>query len=128
MYEPRGTHCLLELTGCPPGRLADPEAVARAIREAATAAGATLVDLRCHQFDRGGVTAVALLSESHLSVHTWPEHGYAAADIFTCGDRTDPQAACRRLAASLAAGEHHMRTLPRGVPADLAAATSGESD
>ncbi len=74
--------------------LSDIYIIERALREAAAAAHVTLLDLRLHHFDRGqGVTAVALLAESHISIHTWPEDRLAAVDIFVCGAMAAPRAA-----------------------------------
>ena len=58
--------------------------------EAVDAIGATLLNLHVHTFSPQGVTGLAVLAESHLSLHSWPEHGYLAADVFTCGDRVEP--------------------------------------
>jgi S-adenosylmethionine decarboxylase len=63
--------------------------VGQALRRAARACGATILETRLHPFeDHGGVTGVVLLAESHVTIHTWPEHGYAAVDLFICGDGT----------------------------------------
>lgn len=82
--------------------LDDPALIEDAIRSAVRAASVTLLDLRLHHFGPGkGVTGVALLAESHISIHTWPEHGYAAVDIFVCSSREAAtrglDALCRRL-------------------------------
>lgn len=83
-----GTHLLIDLIGA--RRLADPAAVEVALRRAVAATGAVLLDVELHCFaPQGGVTAVALLAESHMSIHTWPETGFAAVDVFLCG-RRDP--------------------------------------
>ncbi|WP_237072813.1 adenosylmethionine decarboxylase [Pseudaestuariivita rosea] len=67
--------------------LEQPDPIAAVLKEAAEIAGATVLDVKMHNFGEGqGVTGVALLAESHISIHTWPEHGYAALDIFMCGD------------------------------------------
>ncbi len=67
--------------------LQDVDVIEQALTDAAMAAGATLLHIHLHQFTQGGgVTGVALLAESHISVHTWPERDYAAFDIFMCGD------------------------------------------
>jgi len=110
-----GTHCLLDLYGCPRDRLEDAAIVRRAVARAVEAAGARLIEVVVHEFPGGGVSAIALLAESHLSVHTWPEHGYAGVDVYTCGEETDPQAAARSLAESLAAADRELRTVGRPV-------------
>ena len=101
-----GTHCIVELYGCPPELLDDHEFVKGAVREATDYGLATLMGEVSHHFEPQGVTALGLLAESHISIHTWPEHGYAAADIFTCGDRTDPQRAADFLIRKFQAERH----------------------
>ncbi len=78
-----GRHLLLELWDA--SRLDDLEHVERALREATEASRATLLELQLHHFEGGGVSGVAILAESHISIHTWPERRYAAIDIFMCG-------------------------------------------
>lgn len=111
-----GRHCLVELYDCPLDRIDDVEHVLRCVREAAIVAGATLLAEQSHRFEPHGVTAVALLAESHISVHTWPEHRYAAVDVFTCGTTTDPAAAGRYLVTALGAVRHELRLVDRGHP------------
>jgi S-adenosylmethionine decarboxylase len=80
----------------------DPRLIEQILRAAAAAANARVLGVHLHHFgERMGVTGVALLAESHLSIHTWPESGYAAVDVFTCGDHTMPESACRVLAEEL---------------------------
>ena len=80
-----GTHLLADLFDC--GHLDDETQIEAALRAAVLAADATLLDLKVHGFGTGqGVTGVALLAESHISIHSWPENGYAALDVFMCGD------------------------------------------
>ena len=112
---PVGTLCVLELHGCPPDLLNDVLFVRDAVEQASKQSLSTLLELSSHQFYPQGVTALGLLAESHLSIHTWPEHGYAAVDIFTCGDNAEPQRACRYLAGRFAARRHSLVVLPRGV-------------
>ncbi len=81
-----GTHILLELTNCPAQLLLEQDALAATLVEAADTAGATVVKPVFHQFSPHGLSGVVVIAESHIAVHTWPEHGYAAIDIFTCGD------------------------------------------
>jgi len=85
-----GRHLILELWGCDFDRINSIEIIKRAMIETIEACHATLLDLRVYPFTPIGVTGVAILSESHMMIHTWPEHGYAAVDVFTCGFHTDP--------------------------------------
>ena len=83
-----GTHLLIDLCGA--SQLDELEAVEAALREAATVAGATILNVDLHHFQpNGGISGVVVLSESHISIHTWPEWNYAAVDVFMCGG-TDP--------------------------------------
>lgn len=114
MVEPDGTHLLADLHGC--SHLDDPALIEAAMRAAVKASGATLLDIRLHHFgNAAGVTGVALLAESHLSIHSWPEHGYAAVDIFLCGRRHDIDAALAVLVAALAASHVVQHRLNRGM-------------
>lgn len=80
-----GAHLLVDYWGA--SRLDDPDVMDRALREAAEAAGATVLHVHVHEFGGGGgVSGVAVLAESHISVHTWPELDYAAFDVFMCGN------------------------------------------
>ncbi|MGB1548680.1 MAG: adenosylmethionine decarboxylase [Alphaproteobacteria bacterium] len=80
-----GLHVLLDFWGCK--NLDDLEVIEGALRAAVAAAGATLLDINLHHFTTsGGVSGVAVLAESHISIHTWPERSYAALDIFMCGN------------------------------------------
>jgi S-adenosylmethionine decarboxylase len=95
--------------------LNDDQFISQAIREAARRAKSELLQEVTHKFDPIGVTAIALLAESHLSIHTWPESGYAAVDVFTCGTKAAPEAACRYLARALKAGHVTMARIHRGL-------------
>jgi S-adenosylmethionine decarboxylase len=86
MAHPSGTslHLIADIEHC--SGLGDVNLIADILSEAARAAGATLIDLRLHHFGPGmGITGVAILAESHISIHTWPECGTAAVDLFVCG-------------------------------------------
>jgi S-adenosylmethionine decarboxylase len=112
-----GCHLIADLHGC--SGLDDEELIRTALASAAAAAGATLLDLRLHAFGPGqGVTGVALLAESHMSIHSWPEHDYAAIDIFMCGRRNDLDAALRCIATALKAQRVSTTSLARGYGAD----------
>ena len=82
-----GTHLILDLWGG--RRLDDRDLIEKALRRIVKAAKATLLHIHLHRFTpNGGISGVAVLAESHISVHTWPERGYAAFDVFMCGDAT----------------------------------------
>jgi S-adenosylmethionine decarboxylase len=85
-----GRHLLIELHECDRSALDDLDLVRDTLVEAAYRLGSTILDVSTHKFDPVGVTAIVMISESHLSVHTWPEHGYAAMDIFTCSKTMQP--------------------------------------
>lgn len=110
------THFLAEYFGCDPARLNDAEHLRALMLEAVEAVGATLLDIICHRFSPQGVTIVVAVSESHFSLHTWPEHGYAAVDVFTCG-ACDPSLAHPLLKSGLAAGAAQVLDLQRGAGA-----------
>ncbi len=114
-----GNHCLLELYGCDPAKLNDEAFLRTSITTAAKSSGATLLNLITHHFEPQGVTGLALLAESHISIHTWPEHGYAAIDVFTCGDHTMPEQACRFLCNELSAEEYSFQTIQRQSPLNI---------
>lgn len=108
-----GQHLIADLHGC--SGLGDAALIERALRDAATAAGARLLELRLHSFgDGGGVTGMALLAESHISVHSWPEHGYAAVDIFLCGNRHSVTDALGAIVKALGASSANTTTIKRG--------------
>jgi len=115
-----GKHCILELYDCNHERLDDEAFLRDAITDAAKRAGATLLHLVTHHFEPQGVTGLALLAESHISIHTWPESGYAAVDVFTCGDHTMPERACQVLIDALEAGNHKLTSFRRETPAAIA--------
>lgn len=85
-----GRHLLIELYGCDTDFLNSKKAISKAMTEAAVAAGATVVETVFHHFSPHGISGVVVIAESHLTVHTWPEYGYAALDVFTCADRLMP--------------------------------------
>ena len=109
-----GSHCILELHGCPYDILNDEALMRDAITKASEKSLSTLLHLSSHSFEPQGVTAVGLLAESHISIHTWPELGYAACDIFTCGESAEPTRACDFLATFLQASSQSLRILTRG--------------
>lgn len=110
-----GIHCIAELYECPHGLLNDEELIKSALRGAVEQGMATLLHDVSHKFHPQGVTALGLIAESHVAIHTWPEYGYAAVDVFTCGDRASAEKACEYLATALCARRHTMTKLNRGM-------------
>ena len=88
-----GKHLLLEYYDCVPASINDVSTVERNMNDAAEHCGATIIKSVFHGFNPIGVSGVVVISESHLAIHTWPEYGFAAVDIFTCGDTVDPHVA-----------------------------------
>ena len=109
-------HLLLELYKCDYEKLDDESFLRCTINNAAKLANAKVLDLISNKFDPQGVTAIALLAESHLSIHTWPESRYSAVDIFTCGQNMKPDLACQFLIESLRVEEHFLRVIKRNPP------------
>ena len=110
-------HLLLELYGCDYEKLNDESFLRCSLNRAAKLAKATVLNLISNKFDPQGVTAIALLAESHISIHTWPESNYSAVDIFTCGRNMLPELASQYLIDALQAEEHSLRILNRYPPA-----------
>ena len=108
-----GTHLVVDAWEAPQDLLNDPEGIRRALMDAISAGEATLIDLCVHQFSPHGVTATATLAESHIAIHTWPEYGYFAADLFFCGSGK-PKEAMKLLQTALKAKQVRMREMPRG--------------
>ena len=115
-----GRHVLVDLYDCPAELLNDVEEIEAALRAAANAAGATVLDAVLHRFSPHGVTGVLVIKESHMSIHTWPEYGFAALDLFTCGENVNPQEAVEVLKNLLHAGRASSVEMHRGQPDMLA--------
>ena len=113
-----GRHILAEFTGCDTSLLNDARAIETFLNEAARRAGATIVESVFHRYNPHGVSGVVVIAESHLSIHTWPEYGYAAVDFFTCGERVDPWEACRYMQEQLRCSGLQTREVNRGIPSD----------
>ncbi len=110
-----GTHLLLELQECDRELLNDLPYLRQTLIEAAEAVGATVVGETFHQFSPHGITGVLAIAESHLCIHTWPEHAYAAVDIFTCGASFSPRKAAELLIQRLQARQHSIKEIKRGI-------------
>ena len=110
-----GTHLLLEMNECDPALLDDVPLVKQVLLAAAEEAGVTVVGEVFHKFSPVGVTGIVCIAESHISIHTWPEHGYAAVDIFTCGENFKPMEAAHLIAEGLHAQHCNVMEVKRGV-------------
>ena len=109
-------HLLLELYRCDYEKLNDESFLRCSLNRAAKLAKATVLNLISNKFEPQGVTAIALLAESHISIHTWPESNYSAVDIFTCGQNMMPEVASHYLIEALKAEEHFLRVIERNPP------------
>jgi len=112
-------HLLLELYRCDCEKLNDESFLRCILNRASKLANATVLNLISNKFEPQGVTAIALLAESHISIHTWPESNYSAVDIFTCGQNMLPELASQYLIKALKAEEHSLRVIERNPPEDL---------
>ena len=108
-------HTLLELGGCDVSLLNSPEALEALLLEAVRRGNGTVVTQIFHTFSPHGVSGVVVIAESHVAIHTWPEHACAAVDIFSCGAKLDHQATGDWIAAGLKATEIDRRELARGL-------------
>ena len=112
----KSKHLLLELYRCDREKLNDESFLRCILNRAAKLANATVLNLISNKFEPQGVTSIALLAESHISIHTWPESNYSAVDIFTCGQNMMPELASQYLIESLMAKEHSLRGIERNPP------------
>ena len=110
-----GRHILAEFFECDPNVLNNPELVEKYMLEAALECGATVVNKCFHLFAPHGVSGVVIISESHLAIHTWPEYGYAAVDLFTCGEKCDPKVAYEFLKEKFNSKDTKYSQLNRGL-------------
>lgn len=110
-----GRHVLAEVFGCQRAILNDVDKVEGIMVNAALSAGAEIREVAFHKFSPQGVSGVVIISESHLAVHTWPELGYAAVDVFTCGDRVDPWEACNYIVEQFGAQNVTATETKRGI-------------
>ncbi len=110
-----GRHVLVEFYGCEEGILDDLRGIETHMVSAAREAGAEVLEVAFHQFAPQGVSGVVVISESHLTIHTWPEYGYAAVDIFTCGQNVNPWVSCNYLKQRFAAKNMTAREVKRGI-------------
>lgn len=113
-----GRQLMVEFYGCRKDILDDENQVMSAMIDAAIASGATIVDKVFHHFSPYGVSGVVVIAESHLAIHTWPEYGYAAVDLFTCGTEVDPYKGFDLLKQVLESNNLSITEMKRGLLAD----------
>ncbi|ASN05029.1 adenosylmethionine decarboxylase [Virgibacillus necropolis] len=110
-----GRHVIAELWECNIDKLNDMALIERTFVDAALKAGAEIREVAFHKFAPHGVSGVVIISESHLTIHSFPEHGYASIDVYTCGDIIDPNVAAEHIATSLEAKTYEKVEVPRGM-------------
>lgn len=110
-----GVHILADMWGCDVALLDNVDFLQALVRDAAAEGYAVVLGVQAHKFSPHGCTAIALLGESHLSIHTWPEQGYAAVDVFTCGLTVAPQACIDTITAALGASDCVQQVVARGA-------------
>ncbi|MGB2757466.1 MAG: adenosylmethionine decarboxylase [Acidimicrobiia bacterium] len=113
-YPALGTHILLDCFEVQSGSLNDPGELVSMLERAATQANATILASHQHRFEPHGVSALCILAESHISIHTWPEQRCATVDIYTCGDTAKPTAAAELILFELSPRRHQLVTIDRG--------------
>ena len=111
-----GRQMTVEFYDCDPAKLADAALMEKIFLDAAHQSGATVIESRFHQFTPQGVSGVVVISESHFAVHAWPEHEYAAVDLFTCGENVDFDKAVEVIARGISSKEQIVSSLVnRGI-------------
>ncbi len=112
-----GRHYYGELYGCDPILLSDEKRLSEIVVEAARVGGFTLLDVKAWKI-HPGVSVVGIVLESHISIHTWPEYGFATVDVYTCGDEGDPRAAFLYIAERLGARRYTLKYSDRSYEAE----------
>ncbi|HUV31858.1 MAG TPA: adenosylmethionine decarboxylase [Acidobacteriota bacterium] len=113
-----GRHLIVEYSECDRAVLDDEHLIEEYMNEAVRQSGATAVGSVFHRYSPQGVSGVVVIAESHISVHTWPEYGYAAVDFFTCGDSVDPYKAHEYIREMLGSKHPAVSELKRGIPSE----------
>lgn len=114
-----GRHLLIELFNCDRKLLNDVSFAEKVLTKSAELAGATIVKTFFHTFNPHGVSGVVVIAESHLTIHTWPEYGYAAIDVFTCGDDVDPYVSYEYLKEKFKAKASCIMEVKRGLSENI---------
>ncbi len=114
-----GRHLIAEYADCDNSILNDLEALEKQMNQAVRESGATIVKSVFHRYNPQGVSGIVVIAESHFSIHTWPEYGYAAVDFFTCGNAVDPYKAYEYLKTILGSKTTQINELKRGIPSHI---------
>ena len=114
MKKSLGRHMLLELYDCPQEILNNQEIIEKVLVDVVHTVGATLINTSFHKFSPYGVSGVVVIAESHITIHTWPEHHYAAIDVFTCDDTIDYQLVESIVVEKFNSSNHKVQTIMRG--------------
>lgn len=110
-----GHHYIVEASGCDPKVISSVEKVQQILVNAAEIAGAHVWSISVNKFPPHGVSGVIVISESHISTHTWPEYGYVALDFYTCGANTDPEKAVFYAVEAFGSSTSHITEITRGI-------------
>ncbi len=125
-YSPLGRHIIAELYNCDSRVLSDVERIKEVFLEAARKANMNVIKYDFHHFRPFGVSGVVIVSESHLAVHTWPEFGYAAVDIYVCGDESEPWEAYKVIFEGLGAKNATAMEIKRGILVEIKGGEAGK--
>jgi S-adenosylmethionine decarboxylase len=115
---PKSSHIILDLYKCDFSSLDSPEKIKEILIQAVKEANTTLIDVKVHKFSPYGVSGFALISESHISIHTWPENEYAGVDIYTCGTKALPEKAVEFIIKKLKCKKPSILKIERGSYAE----------
>ncbi len=118
IHRAMGHHYIVEASGCDPKIISSVEKVQQILVKAAEVAGAQVWSISVNRFPPNGVSGVIVISESHISTHTWPEYGYGALDFYTCGDSSDPEKGVFYAVEAFGAVTSHITEITRGIEED----------
>ena len=114
-HKPIGHHYIVEASGCDPKIISSVEKVQQILVKAAEIAGAQVWSVSFSKFPPQGVSGVVVISESHISTHTWPEFGYGAMDFYTCGESVEPEKGLNYAVEAFGASTSHITEITRGL-------------
>ena len=115
MVGTEGKHFILDLWDAPKGVLNNYRFIRNTMLKAAEYAKIQVIQSNFHKFKPSGISGYVLIAESHISIHTWPNEGYASIDIYTCGNKAFPGEACKYLIAQFGAKEYELKQITRGI-------------